>query len=339
MTLQSELQATIAELVDGQRGILAADESGGTIAKRFASVGVESTEQSRRSYRSALLTSEELGEYVSGVILFEETLGQCDDQGIPLAQRAAAQKILPGIKVDRGKGPLPGALGDTITFGLDGLGERLRGYKKLGARFAKWREVYPLGPENPTELGLHANAEVLARYAAVCQREGVVPIVEPEVLMDGNHSIERSAAVNERVWHSVFHALHRHGVILELMLLKPSMVTPGSECARAEPQQVAEYTLRSLRRAVPAAVPSIHFLSGGQSPEEATANLNALNRLGNAPWQLSFSYGRALQQPALAAWRGREEHICAAQGALVRRARLNHLAMLGQYRDSLERAE
>ncbi|WP_444893127.1 class I fructose-bisphosphate aldolase [Microbulbifer sp. TRSA001] len=330
------LEETVATLVDGQRGILAADESGGTIAKRFATIGVDSTEKNRRDYRAALLSCKGLGECVSGVILFEETLGQKDAEGQPLPEVAASQGIVPGIKVDKGKGPLPGAPGDMITYGLDGLSERLQQYKKQGARFAKWREVYPIGHHNPTRLGLTANAEMLARYAAVCQAEGVVPIVEPEVLMDGEHDIERSAAVNERVWHSVFHALHQHGVILELMLLKPSMVTPGAEAETADPEQVAEYTLRSLRRMVPAAVPGINFLSGGQGPEEATANLNAMNQQGGGPWQLSFSYGRALQEPALAAWQGRPENVEAAQEALLKRSRMNHLAMLGRYRETLE---
>ncbi|WP_346839490.1 class I fructose-bisphosphate aldolase [Microbulbifer sp. SAOS-129_SWC] len=336
MSVIDEMQATIAEMVDGRRGILAADESSGTIAKRFDAIGVESSEENRRFYRSRLLSAEGLGDYVCGVILFEETLSQADDAGIPLPQVAAAQKIVPGIKVDKGKGPLPGAPGDMITYGLDGLAERLDGYKQQGARFAKWREVYPIGPSNPSRLGLTANAEMLARYAAVCQAQGVVPIVEPEVLIDGEHSIEQAAEVNEVVWHEVFHALHRHGVVLELMILKPSMVTPGKECAKAPPEQVAEYTLRSLRRAVPAAVPSINFLSGGQGPEEATVNLNALNQLWQSPWQLSFSYGRALQEPALKAWGGDAANGPAAQDALLKRARLNHLAMLGDYEPSLE---
>lgn len=336
MSVNDELQNTIADLVDARRGILAADESSGTIAKRFESVGVESTEGSRCAYRSLLLSTEGLGEYVSGVILFEETLGQRNDQGTPLPEVAAAQKIVPGIKVDKGKGPLAGAPGDMITYGLDGLEERLAGYKAQGARFAKWREVYPIGANNPTPLGLSANAEMLARYAAVCQSLGVVPIVEPEVLMDGDHGIERSAEVNEQVWQAVFHALHRHGVVMELMILKPSMVTPGKESAKAPPEQVAEYTMRSLRRGVPAAVPSINFLSGGQGPEEATANLNALNQLWHAPWQLSFSYGRALQEPALKAWSGVAENGPSAQQALLKRARLNHLAMLGEYEPGME---
>ncbi|WP_193165859.1 class I fructose-bisphosphate aldolase [Microbulbifer hainanensis] len=336
MSVSEDLQATIADMVDGRRGILAADESSGTIAKRFDTIGVESTEENRRFYRSALLSTEGLGDYVSGVILFEETLGQTDDSGTPLPKVSAAQGIVPGIKVDKGKGPLPGAPGDMITYGLDGLAERLDSYRELGARFAKWREVYPVSPTNPTPLGLTANAEMLARYAAVCQSCGVVPIVEPEVLIDGDHSIERSAQVNEHVWQKVFDALHRHGVQLEFMILKPSMATPGKACAKAPPEQVAEYTMRCLRRAVPAAVPSINFLSGGQGPEEATANLNALNQLWQAPWQLSFSFGRALQEPALAAWAGESANGPAAQKALLQRAHLNHLAMLGEYDESLE---
>jgi len=331
----SALSATINDLVDTTRGILAADESAPTIAKRFAGIGVESTEESRRHYRHLLLSTEGLGQYISGVILFEETLGQADDAGVPLAELAWAQKIVPGIKVDKGKGDLPGAPGDMITYGLDGLAGRLEGYKKQGARFAKWREVYPITDHNPTSLGLTANAEMLARYAAVCQSQGVVPIVEPEVLMDGSHGIERAAEVIEQVLHSVFHGLHQHGVVLECMLLKPSMVTPGSEAPRATPEEVAEATLTVLRRTVPAAVPSINFLSGGQGPEEATANLNALNQ-ASAPWRLSISYGRALQQPALQAWGGEAGNVPAAQAALLKRARLNSLARQGQYQEGME---
>ncbi|NHO65171.1 fructose-bisphosphate aldolase class I [Aestuariicella hydrocarbonica] len=337
MSVTQELQDTINDLVDGRRGILAADESSGTISKRFAAVGVESSEESHRDYRSLLLSTAGLGEFIAGVILFEETLGQTDDRGSPLPDVASAQGIVPGIKVDKGKGPLPGAPGDLITYGLDGLTERLDGYKQQGARFAKWREVYPITGHNPTPLGLTANAEMLARYAAVCQAVGVVPIVEPEVLIDGEHSIERSAAVNEQVWQSVFDALHRHGVVLEKMLLKPSMVTPGKVSGKAAPEQVAEMTLQVLRRAVPAAVPSINFLSGGQTPEEATANLNALNVIRDrAPWQLSFSFARALQEPALSTWRGKAENSAATQAIFLKRARLNHLAMQGQYRASME---
>jgi fructose-bisphosphate aldolase class I len=332
MSTEQALEQTIADMVDHRRGILAADESSPTIKKRFDAIGVESSEETRRFYRALLLDTPGLGEHISGVILFEETLNQKDDSGTPLPEAAWAQKIVPGIKVDKGKGPLPGAPGDEVTYGLDGLGERLAAYKEQGARFAKWREVYHISPHNPTLLGLRANAEMLARYAAVCQEQGVVPIVEPEVLMDGDHDIDRCAEVTEAVLQSVFEALHLHRVRLELMILKPSMVLPGKDCRRAGAEEVAQATLRVLRRTVPAAVPSLNFLSGGQGPEEATENLNAINRArGNAPWQLSISYGRALQQPALHAWQGKAENREAAQQALLKRARLNSLARSGDY--------
>ena len=337
MNVQTELQQTIDDMVDDHRGILAADESAPTIKKRFAAIGVESTEENRRFYRSLLLDTPGLGEHISAVILFEETLGQKNDAGVPLPEAAWSQGIVPGIKVDKGKGPLSGAPGDLVTRGLDGLAERLRGYKEQGARFAKWREVYPVTQHNPTLLGRLANAEVLARYAAVCQELGVVPIVEPEVLMDGDHEIDRCARVTEQVLHAVFDALHLHNVAFEHMILKPNMVLPGKACRRAGPKEVAEATLKVLKRSVPAAVPSINFLSGGQGPEEATANLDAINRSrGSAPWQLSISYGRALQQPALHAWQGRPENRAAAQQALLKRARLNSLARQGEYEPSLE---
>ena len=337
MSIQTELQNTIDDMVDDKRGILAMDESAPTIKKRFDAIDVESTQENRRSYRSMLLHTANLGRYISGVILFEETLGQQSDEGVSLAEVAWAQKIVPGIKVDKGAGPLSGAPGDLVTRGLDGLAERLKGYKEQGARFAKWREVYPISTSNPTRLGRHANAEMLARYAAVCQELGIVPIVEPEVLMDGDHEIERCAEVTEAVLHSVFHALHLHGVSLEHMILKPNMVVPGKACRRAEPDEVAAATLKVLRRGVPAAVPSINFLSGGQGPEEATENLNAINQQrGSAPWQLSISYGRALQQPALQAWQGRSENSDATRQALLKRARLNSLAREGSYDSSME---
>ena len=337
MNITSELQQTIEDMVDDHRGILAADESSPTIKKRFDAIHAESTEASRRAYRSLLLTTPGLGDYISAVILFEETLGQKDDNDVLLPEVAWSQKIVPGVKVDKGKGPLAGAPGDLITYGLDGLEERLDGYKKQGARFAKWREVYPIAQHNPTQSGRRANAEMLARYAAVCQGIGVVPIVEPEVLMDGNHDIDRCARVSEQVLHAVFHALHLHRVSLEHMILKPNMVLPGKDCRRAAPEEVAEATLRVLRRTVPAAVPSINFLSGGQGPEEATANLNAINQLhGNAPWQLSISYGRALQQPTLHAWQGKPENTKSAQQALLKRAHLNSLARQGTYTQAME---
>ena len=337
MQLTSEPENTINDMVQQGRGVLAADESSPTIAKRFKAIDVESSEANRRAWRSLLVTTPGLGEYISGIILFEETLGQKTDDGKPIPEAAWAQKIVPGIKVDKGKIPLALSPGDLITQGLDGLAERLRGYKQQGARFAKWREVYAIEKHVPTQHGIEANAEMLARYAAACQAEGIVPIVEPEVLMDGDHDIDRHAEVTEAVQHAVFHALHRHHVALELMILKPNMVLPGKDCRRAEPDEVAAATLKVLRRTVPAAVPSINFLSGGQGPEEATANLNALNRQApDAPWCLSISYGRALQQPGLHAWMGKPENVPAAQQALLKRARLNHLAMLGEYQADME---
>ncbi len=332
-----ELQTTVHALVQEGKGILAMDESSPTIHKRFATIGVDSTEPNRRAYRRTLLSTPDLSDFISGVILFEETLSQHSDDGTPIPQLASQQGIVPGIKVDKGKLPLANAPGDEITRGLDGLEQRLDGYKDQGARFAKWRNVYHVSNRNPSTLALEANAEVLARYAAICQVQGVVPIVEPEVLIDGDHSIERSAEITEAVLHAVFSALHRHHVALEYMLLKPSMVIPGKDHKHsAKPEEVAAQTIKVFRRTVPAAVPSINFLSGGQSPEEATANLDALNRLGAQPWQLSFSYGRALQEPALAAWQGRAENTAATQTALYRRAMLNGAAREGNYDATME---
>ncbi|GAA3581495.1 class I fructose-bisphosphate aldolase [Marinobacter xestospongiae] len=337
MGIQQQRQDTIAALVAPGKGILAADESSPTIAKRFAAIAVESTEANRREYRSLLFATPRLGDSISGVILFEETLGQNDDDGTPLPQRLVQQGIVPGIKVDKGKGPLANAPGDEITRGLDGLEKRLEGYLQQGARFAKWRCVYHIGGHNPGPLAVKANAEVLASYAAICQSLGMVPIVEPEVLIDGDHDLERCAQVSETVLHEVFHALHRHRVELETMILKPSMVTPGKDHPQAATaEQVAEHTLRVFRRVVPAAVPGINFLSGGQGPEEATVNLNAINQASHRPWTLSFSYGRALQEPALAAWGGHHDQREAAQQALLHRARMNALATTGEYRTTLE---
>ncbi|NIA01389.1 MAG: fructose-bisphosphate aldolase class I [Planctomycetia bacterium] len=337
MQYTEELESTIDDMVQKGRGILAADESSPTIAKRFKAIDVESTEDTRRTWRSLLVTTPGLGEYISGIILFEETLEQKTDDGKTISQAAWAQKIVPGIKVDKGKIPLALSAGDLITQGLDGLADRLRNYRQQGARFAKWREVYAIDKHVPTQHGIEANAEMLARYAAVCQAEGLVPIVEPEVLMDGGHDIDRHAEVTEAVQHAVFHALHRHRVALELIILKPNMVLPGKDCRRAEPDEVAAATLRVLKRTVPAAVPSINFLSGGQGPEEATANLNGINQQGHdAPWRLSISYGRALQQTALQAWMGKADNVSSAQQALLKRARLNHLAMLAEYQAAME---
>ncbi|SHK61267.1 fructose-bisphosphate aldolase [Marinobacter antarcticus] len=336
MSIQNELLSTIQDLVQPGRGILAADESHPTIAKRFKAVGVESTEDKRREYRSLLFSTPGLGEFISGVILFEETLGQNSLDNAPMAKLLESQGIVPGIKVDKGKKPLINAPGDEITYGLDGLDDRLEIYKNQGARFAKWRAVYNISDTLPSHQAVEANAEMLARYAALCQSIGIVPIVEPEVLINGNHTIERSADVNEAVIAEVFNALRRHRVQLETMILKPSMVTPGNGCAKASPEEVAEATLRVFRRVVPAAVPGINFLSGGQTPEEATLNLNAMNSLGQQPWSLSFSYGRALQEPAQKAWAGILDNGPAAQEATLKRARLNSAASCGSYKVDME---
>lgn len=338
MSTQNELQSTIADLVVKGKGILAADESAPTIAKRFKAVNLESTEENRRAYRSMLLATPDIGNYISGVILFEESLTHTTADGTPLPQLAEQQGIVPGIKVDKGFLPLAGAAGDNITQGLDGLADRLATYKQQGARFAKWREVYNISATNPTVLGIEANAETLARYAAICQSVGMVPIVEPEVLLDGDHSMDRCYEVIEAVQHAVFHALYRYGVIFEYMLLKPSMVMPGKDNpAKASPEEIAEKTLKELKRTVPAAVPSINFLSGGQTPEQATANLNAMNMMaGHAPWLLSFSYARALQEPVLKSWAGKTENVAIAQTALYKRAKLNGAAQLGAYLAGME---
>jgi len=335
MKTSQKMQQTINDMVDDHRGILAADESAPTIKKRFDDINLESNEDNRRTYRTLLLETPGLGKFISGVILFEETLGQKNAAGTPLAEVAWSQKIVPGIKVDKGTEPLAGSPGDLVTKGLDGLSDRLKTYIDQGARFAKWREVYPITTTNPTRLGIHANAERLAHYAAICQEQGVVPIVEPEVLMDGDHDIDRCEEVSEQVLFAVFQALRQYGVTLEHMILKPNMVLPGKDCRTANPNEIAEATIRVFRRVVPAAVPSINFLSGGQSPEEATINLNAVNQIGG-PWKLSISYGRALQQPVLVAWQGKPENVVAAEIALLKRARLNSLARKGGYKSSME---
>ncbi|MFZ9610990.1 MAG: class I fructose-bisphosphate aldolase, partial [Methylococcales bacterium] len=292
MNTQIELQNTIAELVLKGKGILAADESHPTMAKRFAAINLDSTEESRRVYRSLLITTPGLSQFISGIILFEESLSQKTDNGKLFPVVIADQGIVPGIKVDKGTLPLANASGDLITQGLDGLAERLANYKEQGVRFAKWREVYTISLCNPSQLGINSNAEVLARYAAICQSIGIVPIVEPEVLLDGDHAIERCLEVTQAVQHAVFHALHRHQVKLEYMILKPNMIMPGKlfRC-KASTEDIAQQTLAQLRRSVPAAMPSINLLSGGQAPDEATANLNAINIMaGIAPWELSLSY-------------------------------------------------
>ncbi|AHI28021.1 class I fructose-bisphosphate aldolase [Marinobacter similis] len=336
MSIQDELSATTQKLIQPGQGILAADESHPTIAKRFASVGVDSTEEKRREYRSLILSAPGLGEFISGVILFEETLNQQSLDNLPIPKMLEAQGIVPGIKVDKGKQPLTNAPGDEITVGLDGLEDRLEIYKNAGARFAKWRNVFHISDTLPSRQAVEANAEVLARYAAICQSIGIVPIVEPEVLIDGDHSLARSAEVSEVVLREVFNALARHRVQFEYMILKPSMVTPGKDSPKASPEEVAEATVSIFRRVVPAAVPGINFLSGGQTPEEATLNLNAINSLGTQPWELSFSYGRALQEPAQKAWAGELDNGPAAQEAILKRARLNGAARSGSYSPDME---
>ncbi len=324
-------------LVAPGKGILAADESGGTIKKRFDAIGVESTEENRRAYRDLLLTAEGAEEWISGVILYDETIRQNSADGTPFPKLLERRGIIPGIKVDKGAKPLANATGETITEGLDGLRERFEEYRELGARFAKWRGVYSIGPGRPSEYAVWTNAHALARYAALAQEAGLVPIVEPEVLMDGTHTIEESFHVTSRVQHAVFTELRDQRVELEGMLLKPNMVLSGYECpVQADAATVAEQTLRCLRHHVPAAVPGIVFLSGGQSDEAATDHLNAINGLGPQPWELSFSYGRALQAPAQQAWRGSPDNVRAAQQAYLHRARMNGLARAGRWTAELE---
>jgi fructose-bisphosphate aldolase class I len=330
--LDPSLEEIARQLVTPGKGILAADESSGTIEKRFRSVGIESTEANRRAYRNLLFTTPGIEAQISGVILFDETIRQAADDGTPFAELLARRGIMPGIKVDRGTQPLAGAAEEKVSEGLDGLRERLAEYRSLGARFTKWRAVLSIGPELPTDYAIAVNAHALARFAALSQEAQLVPIVEPEVLMDGGNTIERSFEATARALHAVFAELDRQGVRPEAMLLKPNMVLSGYGCAeQATHEAVAETTLRCLRRHVPAAVPGIVFLSGGQSDEDATANLDALNRAGAQPWQLSFSYGRALQAAALSAWSGDPARIGAAQQAFAHRAAMNGAARLGSW--------
>ena len=336
---ERELAATAAAMVAPGKGLLAIDESGGTIKKRFDSIGVESKVETRRAYRDLLITADGLSQFISGMILYDETLRQAAGDGTPFVEVLKKNGILTGIKVDAGAKALAGASGETVTEGLDGLRERLAEYKKLGASFAKWRAVITIGKEIPSARCIEANAHALARYAALCQEAGIVPIVEPEVLMDGDHTLERSFEVTENTLHAVFHALYRQRVRVEHTILKPSMVIAAKGCPQqASVQQVAEATLRCLKRTVPAALPGIVFLSGGQSDELATAHLNAMNATGAAqPWPLSFSYGRALQAPALKAWKGQAANVPAAQQALVHRSKMNSAACFGRYRPELEK--
>lgn len=334
------LQDVARSLVAPGKGILAADESLGTIEKRFASIGVPSTEDNRRAYRQTLLTAEGASDWIGGVILFDETLRQAADDGTPFPEVLAGRGIVPGIKVDGGTHPLAGSEGEVVTEGLDGLRGRLAEYRELGARFTKWRAVIRIGDGIPTRRCVEANAHALARFATLSQEAGMVPIVEPEVLRDGGHSLQRCAEVTEEVLQEVFHQLHLHGLELEGSLLKPNMVVPGSRSDdEAEPEEVARATLRVLSRTVPAAVPGIVFLSGGLSEITATRYLDAINSVQPAPprpWELSFSFGRALQASALDRWRGDPDNVAAAQRAFLHRARCNGLARSGLYTSEIE---
>jgi fructose-bisphosphate aldolase, class I len=335
-----ELNRVARAMVAPGKGILAADESTGTITKRFAAVGVESTEENRRDYRELLFRAEGMAGYISGVILFEETLRQKAADGTPLVKILQDQGVIPGIKVDKGAKPLAGAPGETVTEGLDGLRDRLTEYRELGARFTKWRAVIHIGDGTPTPYAIHVNAHALARYAALSQEAGLVPIVEPEVLMTGSHSIDRCYEVTEATLRETFHQLGRQGVSLEGMVLKPNMVLSGSNAPnRAGPEEVARKTITCFLRTVPAAVPGIAFLSGGQSDQEATENLDAINKLApetGAPWDLTFSYGRGLQAAPQKAWSGKAENSGRTQHAFLHRARVTSAARQGAYSPALE---
>ncbi len=335
---RTELARIAQAMVTRGKGILAADESSGTIKKRFDAIRIESTEEHRRTYREMLFTTPGAAESINGVILYDETLRQKTRDGKPFPDYLTQQGIIPGIKVDMGAKPLAGFPGETITEGLDGLRGRLSEYRQLGARFAKWRAVIDIAPGIPTSFAVKANAHALARYAALCQENDIVPIVEPEVLMDGDHSIERCEEVTDSVLSTVFRQLHEHRIYLEGMVLKPNMVISGKKAAnRAAPEMVAEATVRCLKRHVPPAVPGIAFLSGGQSPTEATLHLSLMNRMGSLPWALTFSYGRALQDTALKAWGGRSDGFGAGQREFAHRARLNGLATAGRYTPDMEK--
>ena len=332
-----ELNATARALVVKNRGILAADESTSTIKKRFDGIKLESTEENRRTYREMLFTAPGAQENISGVILYDETLRQKTKDGTPFPAYLTKHGMVPGIKVDLGAKPLAAYPGETITEGLDGLRERLAEYYKLGARFAKWRAVIDIGTGIPSRYAIAANAEALARYATLCQEAGIAPIVEPEVLMDGGHTLERCEEVTNVVLDSVFEHLFAAKVALEGMILKPNMVVAGKKCAQQPtPEQVAEATVRTLKRQVPAAVPGIAFLSGGQSPTDATLHLSLMNAAGPLPWALTFSYGRALQEDALSKWGGKPGSYAGGQQAFAVRAKLNGLATVGGYKASME---
>ena len=335
----ADLNKIALAMVAPGKGILAADESSGTIKKRFDAIKVESTEQSRRDYREMLFRSgEAMRQYISGVILYDETIWQDAADGTPLVRLIEQSGAIPGIKVDEGTQALPGCPGELVTSGLDRLAERLKKYYERGARFAKWRAVIDIGEHLPSMTAIHVNAHALARYAALCQAAQIVPIVEPEVLMDGSHDIDRCYDVTQRVLNKTFQELRVQRVALEGMILKPNMVISGKKNAKqASVEEVAEKTIRMLKACVPAAVPGIAFLSGGQSDEDASAHLSAMNRIGNLPWQLTFSYGRALQAAPQKAWSGKAENIAAGQRAFTHRARMNSLASKGEWKADLEK--
>src|SRR5215210_6245345 len=334
-----QLNKVANAMVQPGKGILAADESSSTIQKRFDAIGVESTADNRRDYRELLFRSREaMKNHISGVILYDETIRQNAKDGTPLVKLIEQAGALPGIKVDKGTKPLPFCPGEVITEGLDGLGERLAEYRNLGAKFAKWRAVIDIGAGIPSYTAIKANAHALARYAALCQDEEIVPIVEPEVLMDGDHDIDRCYSVSEWVLKATFEELYYNRVALEGMVLKPNMVVPGKKSSKkASIEEVAEKTVRLLKATVPAAVPGIAFLSGGQSDEEATAHLDAMNKIGGLPWKLTFSYGRALQAAPQKAWSGKAENVAAGQRAFAHRARMNSLATSGEWKADLEK--
>jgi len=334
---RSDLQRVATAMVAKDKGLLAADESTSTIKKRFDKIGLQSTEENRRAYRELLFSTPDVAQWISGVILYDETLRQKTRDGVAFPAQLQKLGIIPGIKVDLGAKPLAGFEGETITEGLDGLRERFAEYYTLGARFAKWRAVIDIGQDIPTSFAIAANAHALARYAALAQEQNIVPIVEPEVLMDGSHPIERCEQVTNAVLAEVFSQLDRQRVYLEGMILKPNMVISGKKCpTQASAEDVAAATVRTLKRHVPSAVPGIMFLSGGQSPADATLHLSLMNKLGALPWQLSFSYGRALQDAALSAWGGKAAGVAAGQKEFHKWARLNGLARSGGYQAGME---
>ena len=335
---KDQLTKVARAMVAPGKGLLAADESSSTIKKRFDAIGVESTENNRRDYREFMFRAEAMREAISGVILYDETIRQNGKDGTPLVKLIEAAGSIPGIKVDAGAKPMPLFPGETITEGLDGLPGRMKEYYGLGARFAKWRAVISIADGLPTEACVRANMSALARYAAICQEADIVPIVEPEVLMDGAHTIERNFEVTRHVLKTLYDELYLHRVFLEGTILKPNMVVPGEDAAKAAPDEVAAWTIRLFRECVPVAVPGIAFLSGGQSDVEATANLDAIARLGQQPWAITFSYGRALQAAAQHAWSGHANQVAAGQAAFNHRARMNGLAAKGQWSQGTEKA-